>query len=76
MQTVQKAQGQIILRYAGKLRHLNICRDHRGASVLAPVHDRETMIIDLAIGTTIAEHLIDSDRDYQPKKHERCPDTS
>lgn len=61
-------QGRITLRYAGTLRHLNIGRAHKGARVLALIHDRETMVIDLTTGMILAEHLIDPDRDYQPKK--------
>ncbi|MCI2267148.1 integrase core domain-containing protein [Sediminivirga luteola] len=61
-------QGRITLRYAGKLRHLNIGRAHRGQRVLALVHDRETMVIDLATRVILAEHIIDPDKDYQPKK--------
>ncbi len=56
------------IRRAGKLRHLNIGRAHRGQRVLALVHDRETMVIDLTTGAILAEHLIDPNRDYQPKK--------
>jgi transposase InsO family protein len=61
------SQGRITLRYAGKLRHLSIGRAYRGTRVLALIHDRQTTIIELSTGAIIAEHLINPDRDYQPK---------
>jgi hypothetical protein len=48
------SQGRITLRYAGKLRHLNIGRAYRGTRVLALIHDRQTMVIELSTGAIIA----------------------
>jgi hypothetical protein len=62
------SQGRITLRYDGKLRHLSIGRAYRGTRVLALIHERKTMGIEISTGEIIAEHLIDPDRDYQPKK--------
>lgn len=62
------SQGRITLRYAGKLRHLNIGRAYKDTRVLALIHDRQTMVLELSTGTIIAEHLIDPAKDYQPKR--------
>ncbi|WP_182049956.1 IS481 family transposase [Changpingibacter yushuensis] len=60
--------GKITLRYAGKLRHLGIGRAHIGSRLLLLIHGPNTMAIDRNTGEIIAEHAIDSTKNYQPKK--------
>ena len=59
--------GKVTLRYAGKLRHLAIGRAHRGQHVLLLVHDRDVRVL-TTDGQRIAEHRIDPDRIYQPRR--------
>ena len=60
--------GVITLRWAGKLRHLAIGRIHTHHPVLLLVAGPDTLVINPTTGEIIAEHTIDPDRDYQPKK--------
>jgi len=57
----------VTLRYAGKLRHLGIGRAHRGQHVLMLIDDRHIRVL-TAHGQPIAEHRIDPDRIYQPRR--------
>ncbi len=60
--------GKLSLRYAGKMRHLGIGRAHAGTPVLLLIHDRDVTVSDANTGEIIAEHTIDPNRHYQPKK--------
>lgn len=60
--------GKITVRYAGKLRHLAIGRKHAGSPVILLIHGPDTIIINRATGHIIAEHTINPDKNYQPKK--------
>jgi transposase InsO family protein len=59
--------GKVTLRYAGTLRHLGIGRAHRGQHVLMLIHDRNVRVL-TTNGQHIAEHHIDPDRIYQPRR--------
>ena len=59
--------GKVTLRYAGKLRHLNIGRAHKGQHVLMLVNDRDVRVL-TTDGKHIADHHIDPDRTYQPHR--------
>lgn len=61
--------GVITLRWAGKLRHLGIGRAHRQRPVMALINGPHTIIVDRETSEILAEHTINPDRDYQPKKH-------
>jgi transposase InsO family protein len=58
--------GKVTLRYAGKLRHLNIGRAHKGRHVLLLVHDRDVRVIN-SDGEPIATITIDPDKLYQAR---------
>ncbi|PCC45518.1 integrase core domain-containing protein [Brevibacterium aurantiacum] len=62
------AEGKVSLRYAGRLRHLGIGRAHARTRILLLVNGNETMVIDRSSGVIIAEHTIDTAKDYQTKK--------
>ncbi|WP_231440929.1 integrase core domain-containing protein [Brevibacterium zhoupengii] len=62
------AEGKISLRFAGRLRHLGIGRAYKRQRVLLLVHGRDTMVIDRSAGAIIAEHTIDTKKNYQPRK--------
>ncbi len=62
--------GVITLRWAGRLRHLAIGRPYRHTPVLLLVAANHTLVIDHNTGEIIAEHQLDPDRDYQPKKRQ------
>ena len=68
--TVDKA-GLITLRWAGKLRHLAIGRAHKATPVLLLVAGDDTLVINHTTGEIIAEHTLNPDRDYQPKKPQK-----
>jgi transposase InsO family protein len=59
--------GKVTLRYAGKLRHLGIGRAHRGQHVLMLIDDRDVRVL-TTDGQHIAEHRIDPNRIYQPRR--------
>jgi transposase InsO family protein len=59
--------GKVTLRHAGKLRHLGIGRAHQGQHVLMLIHDRDVRVL-TTDGQPIAEHHIDPDRIYQPRR--------
>jgi transposase InsO family protein len=59
--------GKVTLRYAGKLRHLGIGRAHRGQHVLMLIDDRDVRVL-TTDGHHIAEHRIDPNRTYQPRR--------
>ncbi|WP_179398082.1 IS481 family transposase [Demequina lutea] len=63
--------GAITLRWAGKLRHLGIGRTHNGHHVLLLVAGADTLVIRPDTGEIIAEHQLDPNRDYQPKKPQK-----
>jgi len=65
--------GKVTLRWAGKLRHLGIGRTHAGAQVLLLVAGTDTLVINHTTGEIIAEHHLNEDRDYQPKKRQKTP---
>ncbi|MBP2414204.1 hypothetical protein JOF48_003003 [Arthrobacter stackebrandtii] len=53
--------GTIVLRYSGAMRHLAIGRGHKGKRVIV-------RIADITTGAIPAEHTIDRNQNYQPKK--------
>jgi transposase InsO family protein len=59
--------GKVTLRYAGKLRHLGIGRAHRGQHVLMLIHERDVRVL-TTDGQHIAQHHIDPNRTYQPRR--------
>ena len=59
--------GAVTYRYAGKLKHLGIGREHKGQPVLILAAGNQTMTINRTTGEIIAEHVINPDKDYQPK---------
>jgi transposase InsO family protein len=59
--------GKVTLRYAGKLRHLGIGRAHRGKHVLLLIDDRQVRVL-TTDGQHLADHHIDTDRIYQPRR--------
>ena len=61
-------EGVITYRYAGKLKHLAVGRAHNHKKVLILASGPNTMIIDRKTGEILAEHQIDTNKDYQPKK--------
>ena len=63
-------RGAISIRYAGKLRHLGIGRAHAGTPVLILIRNHDVSISDANTGEIIAEHTIDTTRDYQPRKQQ------
>jgi len=67
--------GVITLRWAGKLRHLAIGRAHTGTRIMLLVAGDNTLVINPTTGEIIAEHHLNPDRDYQPRKrHEALPE--
>lgn len=62
------ATGTISIRYAGRLRHLGIGRAWARTRVLLLLQGPATMVIDRTAGNIIAEHTIDTSKDYQKKK--------
>jgi transposase InsO family protein len=60
--------GVITLRWAGKLRHLAIGRPHRHRRIVLLVAGNDTLVIDHETGEIIAEHTLNPDLDYHPKK--------
>lgn len=60
--------GTITVRWAGKLRHLGIGRAHQGDDIVLLIAGPDTLVINRTNGEIIAEHTLDPDRDYQPKK--------
>ena len=59
--------GKVTLRYAGKLRHLGIGRAHRGQHVLMLIDNRDVRVL-TTDGQHIADHRINPDRIYQPRR--------
>ena len=64
------ASGVITLRWAGQLRHLAIGRAHNGHHILLLVAGADTLVIRPDTGEIIAEHHLDENRDYHPKKQQ------
>lgn len=60
--------GTVSLRYSGAMRHLAIGRAHKGKHVIILIAGPETMIADTTTGEILAEHTIDPNKNYQPKK--------
>lgn len=60
--------GLITIRHAGKLHHLGVGRTHTSNPVLLLVAGTDTLVIHRTTGEIIAEHTINPNRDYQPKK--------
>ncbi len=60
------AGGTIMLRHAGKLRHLGIGRAHARVEIICLVHGREVTVI-THNGDVLAEFVIDPGKDYQSK---------
>ncbi len=63
--------GAITLRWAGKLRHLGIGRAHNGHRVILLVAGANTLVIRPDTSEIIAEHTLNPNRDYQPKKPQK-----
>lgn len=62
---VDKA-GRITLRFAGTMRYLGIGRAHTGTPTLTIITGNEATTSNATTGEIIAEHIIDTDRRYQP----------
>jgi hypothetical protein len=62
--------GKVTLRWAGKLRHLAIGRPHAGHRIMLLIAGPDTLVIRPDTGEIIAEHHLNPDRDYHPKKHQ------
>ncbi|WJL97409.1 hypothetical protein QSU92_07215 [Microbacterium sp. ET2] len=60
--------GKLTLRCAGKLRHLGIGCPHARTPIALLSAGADTMIIDQNTGEILAEHTLDPDRDYWPRK--------
>ena len=60
--------GTITIRYAGKLRHLGIGRAHTRTPVIVLINGPHTIVTTRHTGEILAEHTINPDRDYQPRK--------
>jgi transposase InsO family protein len=67
------ASGVITIRHTGKLRHLGIGRANKHRPVMILVNGPHTLTIDRTTGEILAEHTIDPDRDYQPRKPQGAP---
>jgi transposase InsO family protein len=65
------ASGVITIRHAGHLRHLGIGRAHKHRPAIVLTNGPHTMTIDRATGEILAEHTIDTTKDYQPRNHQR-----
>jgi transposase InsO family protein len=63
--------GTITIRYAGRLRHLGIGRAHAGTPVILLVNGPDTITTTRHTGEILAEHTINPDRDYQPRKRQK-----
>ncbi|MGC4173903.1 IS481 family transposase [Demequina sp.] len=61
------ASGVITVRFAGHLRHLGIGRAHKHRPVMVLIAGPNTIIIDRETSEILAEHTINTDKDYQPK---------
>ena len=59
--------GKVTLRYAGKLRHLQVGRAHKGRRVMLLVDDRDVRVLS-AGGEFLAEVRIDPDKIYQGRR--------
>jgi transposase InsO family protein len=71
--------GKATLRRAGKLHHLGIGRNHRGAPVLILVDDTTATVTHLTTGEVLSTHNIEPDKNYwrdQNKEPGRWPDSS
>ena len=60
--------GTVSLRYEGSMRHLAIGRAHKGEPVILLIAGPEVMIANVKTGEVLAEHTIDPNKSYQPKK--------
>lgn len=60
--------GTVSLRHSGKLLHLGIGRAHKHQPVLILLHGNDTIVINKDTGEIIAEHTLNSTKNYQPKK--------
>lgn len=58
--------GKITLRVNGRLHHIGLGAEHRGARVVVLVHDLDVRVIDQATGELIRKLTVDPTRDYQP----------
>ncbi len=60
--------GKITLRYAGRLRHLGTGRAHKHRPVRLLIASPDTIVIDRDTGEILAQHTLNPDKNYQPKK--------
>ncbi len=60
--------GTVSLRYEGYMRHLAIGRAHKGDPVILLIAGPDVMIANVKTGEDLAEHTIDPNKSYQPKK--------
>ncbi|ALE04610.1 transposase (plasmid) [Arthrobacter sp. ERGS1:01] len=65
--------GTVSLRYSGAMRHLAIGRTHQGKRVIVLIAGPDVMIADIMTGEILAEHTIDRNKSYQPKKKQKLP---
>lgn len=66
--------GKVTLRWAGKLRHLNIGRAHAGTRIVLLIAGRNTLVIRPDTAEILAEHTLDESRDYHPKNTKAPPE--
>lgn len=57
--------GKVTLRYASKIRHLDIGSAHRGKHVLMLIHNDHVTTSDATTGEILTEHVLDATKDYQ-----------
>lgn len=63
--------GKVTLRYAGKLRHLGIGREHNRKPIIMLIKDADVTIIEMNTGEILGNYTIDPNRNYQPKKKQQ-----
>ncbi len=66
--------GKITLRWAGKLRHLNIGRAHANTRIVLLITGRNTLVIRPDTSEIIAEHTLNENHNYQPKNTKAPPE--
>ncbi|MDO5672873.1 MAG: IS481 family transposase [Actinomycetaceae bacterium] len=67
LDTVSK-NGTITLRHLGKLKHLAVGRTWKTTPIILLVNGPNTLVIHQHTGEILAEHTINPDTNYQPKK--------
>lgn len=60
--------GKATLRYAGKLRHLGIGREHCRTRIIMLVKDADVTVINMTTGEILGDYTIDPNKNYQAKQ--------